>query len=787
VLADLRRDLALSTLPQHIGQQVRVQQLNRLTYLCRIMAVTGLNTLVFVTWTCWRANKPQFLLPTDAGLASLYVMLIASTSSWRSGTRSDRAAHSLLRTLTVLFLSLGTLWGLLLVGLIPESDGAQRSLLYGTAVGLISSAALSVPISATLAFGVPSTIGAFGALVAMREWASLPTAACLLGYVTLALAYAIHSNRTFIEKIGTEVRLQEQAEVIGLLLRDFIENSSDWLWQTDAQFRLTHVSDRMVEVAGSPADSLLGLSLPALIERMTEGSAGEYLAALMQQLSSCNSFRDLAVPVRVAGETRWWSLTGKPAFDRHRVFTGYQGIGSDITEARRSTERIAYLARHDSLTSLPNRVLFTDALNRACSAIETGEAGQAALLCLDLDGFKAVNDTLGHAVGDALLVAVADRLRRCVREGDVAARLGGDEFAVIMADAAHDDAARMAARIVESLGQPYNLDGQRVEIAASVGVVVAQPGQSEPTKLLQDADLALYRAKAEGRRTWRFFDAVMDVQVQDRQLLRAELQGALDRGEFRLEFQPVVGLSSRRVVAAEALLRWRHPTRGSVSPPEFVELAEETGLICLIGAWVLDQAIKEASTWPAPIIVAVNLSPVQFRDAGLVTTVTKALQAHAFPPTRLELEITESVLLQPTSQTLTVVRQLRELGIRIALDDFGTGYSSLSYLRRFPFDTLKVDRSFVSDLGRDKPALAIVKAIVDIACNVGMTVTAEGVETEQQAAILESCGCERAQGYLFGKPQSAAAVRLHIARDASRRAMQSPPLLASAAADGSKS
>jgi diguanylate cyclase (GGDEF)-like protein/PAS domain S-box-containing protein len=765
ILAGLRRDLSLSAMPPHLAEGIRIQQLNRLAFFNRIMPLTGINTLLFVVWACWDEGRPNLLLFTLVGIVSLYILLMARASRWQREAEPGRAAERHLRSFNTLFVPLGVFWGILLVGLVPGGDAAQRSLLHGIAVGVVSSAALNVPVSAVFAFGLPVTIGAFGSVIATNEWESLPTAACLLGYVALTLAYALYSNRTFIDRIRNEIRLKEQAEVIGLLLRDFVENSSDWLWETDDQLRLKGISDRMAQVMGAAVQELCGSSLETLIGRITDDGGKEHVSTLMQCLSSRSSFRDIAIPVRVAGETRWWSMTGKPSFDKHGVFTGYHGIGSDVTAARRSTEQISYLAHHDSLTSLPNRTLFTDVLTRSCAQLGTDDL---ALLCLDLDEFKAVNDTMGHAVGDALLVAVADRLRRCIREGDLAARLGGDEFAIIMADATPADAAQMASRIVERLSQPYGLNGQPVEIGVSVGVVLAQPEQNEPSKLLQNADLALYRAKAEGRGTWRFFEAAMDEQVQDRQVLRTELRRALERGEFRLEFQPVIGLSSGVVVAVEALLRWRHPTRGTVPPIEFVPLAEEADLIGPIGAWVLDQAIMEAARWPAPVVVAVNLSPLQFRDPGLVSAVTNTLQAHGLPPSRLELEITESILLKPTAQTLDALRRLRKLGVRIALDDFGTGYSSLSYLRRFPFDTIKIDRSFVSDLGHDKAASAIIKAISEIARNVEMTVTAEGVETEEQAAILHACGCERMQGFLFSPPRSAAEVRLYIAEIAAK-------------------
>lgn len=771
-LSDLRQTLLQSVVRAPAVEPVRIEQLNRLITLSHIFIVAGVNTLFLMMLTYRDNSNERFCLVTSALIVCAYVVVAARAPNWRVKSKLGLHTERCIRECNAIYVLLGVLWAILLIGLMPDVNAGERSLLYGIITGLISTAALSVPLSLTVSFGLPVAIGGLGAIISADSPLLLPTTGCLAGYIVLAFACAVYLNREFISRIEQKVRLeeqkvklQEQTGVIGLLLRDFVENSSDWLWETDGELRLAQVSDRMAQVVEMPVERLSGSPLPALLDKIANDDGGERASALMQCLSSRTSFRDMIIPVQVAGETRWWSMTGKPHFNEHGTFIGYHGIGSDVTAARRSTEQISYLAHHDSLTSLPNRVLFTDTLTRSCAQ---GGAGTLALLCLDLDGFKAVNDTMGHAVGDALLVAVADRLRRCIREGDVVARLGGDEFAVIMADATPDDAAQLASRIVERIGRPYSLDGQPIEVGVSIGVVLAQPEGDEPSKLLQNADLALYRAKADGRRTWRFYDAAMDEQVQDRQRLLADLRGALGRGELGLKFQPIIGLTSGRVVAVETLLRWMHPTRGPVPAPEFVQLAEEGNLISSIGAWVINQAVMEAASWPSSVVVAVNLSPLQFRQADLVTMISDTLKLHNFPASRLELEITESILLTPTEQTVGALRRLRELGVRVALDDFGTGYSSLSYLRRFPFDTIKIDRSFVSDLGHDKAASAILKAIIEIARSVRMTVTAEGVETEEQAAILRAYGCDRAQGFLFSRPVSAPDVDLYITHASER-------------------
>jgi diguanylate cyclase (GGDEF)-like protein len=372
-----------------------------------------------------------------------------------------------------------------------------------------------------------------------------------------------------------------------------------------------------------------------------------------------------------------------------------------------------------------------------------------ALLCLDLDRFKAVNDTLGHATGDALLVAVAERLRGCLRERDVPARLGGDEFAVIITS---DDAAEIGAvaeRIVERVSRPYQFDGQLVRVGVSIGISRAPQDGSDTSALLNMADLALYRAKADGRGGWRFYDPEMDERLQERRALQSALTQALPRHEFVVEYQPIVNLADRRLLGAEALLRWRHPERGLLGPDEFVAIAEEAGLIGPIGEWVLQQACQEAARWPEPITIAVNLSPLQFRDAGLVEIILKAVRNAGMNPKRLELEITETAILETSDQTMAALWELHGQGVRIALDDFGTGYSSLSYLQRFPFDKIKIDRSFIRDLGGENDDSSIILAIIGLAERMNMIVTAEGVETSEQAMLLTSYGCAQAQGHLF--------------------------------------
>jgi len=685
-----------------------------------------------------------------------YLFMILINVRWlkrRFASGADAKRH--IETARTLLIVLGMLWGLLLNVLVPYGTGVHLALVYGVAVGLIATPVLVSPLSCAVAFWLPVCAGTcmFLLLNHLGDWFAMGD---VMGFIVLTAYLILFLNRRAHERLISAIRLEENSQVIKLLLRDFEESASDWLWETNAALEMAQVSQRLAQVAQRPAETLLGPFPQALLGEIMnfEHRPGSAIDRLLRTLSDRSPFRDLVVPVLVNGEERYWSLTGKPILDKFGRFAGYHGVGSDITGQRRQQEQIAFLARHDSLTKLPNRVLFGEALHQAC---ETCGTTGIALLCLDLDHFKVVNDTLGHATGDGVLVAVAERLRGCVREFDLAARLGGDEFAVILVTSDIAEASAIANRIIDRVSRPYHFDGQLVQLGISIGITMAPGDGMTPGTLLKNADLALYRAKTDGRGLWRLYDPEMDERLQGRRALQAALRQALPRQEFRVEYQPIIDFNDRRIIGAEALLRWQHPERGLLGPGEFIALAEESGLIGQIGEFVLTQACATAARWPADITVAVNLSPLQFRDPGLVQMINGALAAAGLPPGRLELEITETTMLETNSQTVDALWALHNRGVRIALDDFGTGYSSLSYLRRFPFDKVKIDRSFIRDLGYEKDDSSIILAIIGLAERMNMLVTAEGVETAEQAELLVSYGCPQAQGYLFYRSMPAAA------------------------------
>lgn len=534
-----------------------------------------------------------------------------------------------------------------------------------------------------------------------------------------------------------------------------LSNMSQGLCMTDADQRVSVCNRRFAEMFGLALDEAR-VGVPAGDLFRAAGRGGPFPEPLVAEVAA--EQRQLALRPQVLAFSRE-AEDGSVLIVSHRPMPGGGWLATyeDATERKRAERRIAYMAHHDDLTGLPNRVLLRERVERAVAHL--GRGAGFAVLCLDLDRFKAVNDTLGHAAGDALLRAVAERLLSCVREVDTVARLGGDEFAVVQAGVARpEDAEELAQRIVGVIGDPYDLDGHQVVIGTSVGVAVAPGDGTAGEALMRSADTALYRAKADGRGVYRFFAPEMDARLQTRRMMELGLRRALALGEFELFYQPLLDLKTNRVSGFEALLRWRHPERGLIPPSDFIPVAEEIGLIVPIGDWVLRHACAHAGSWPIPVRVAVNVSAVQFKSARLVETVAEALAGAGLPADRLELEITESVLLQDNEATLSVLHRLRAMGVRISMDDFGTGYSSLSYLRSFPFDKIKIDRSFVQNLSQGDSAPAIVRAITGLGGSLGMGTTAEGVETQEQLSSLRAQGCTEVQGYLVSPPRPAVEV-----------------------------
>jgi diguanylate cyclase (GGDEF)-like protein len=564
-----------------------------------------------------------------------------------------------------------------------------------------------------------------------------------------------------------------------------LNNMSQGLCLYDREQKLVVCNASYVQMYGlAPELAEPGTPLAKILEhrigRPHGAQAGDSPEDALNEMLTLISERRPATKILELGDRRVIAIKHQPMPQG-----GWISSHEDITEYRRIEARIAHMAHHDVLTELPNRLLLRERLERAVAGPRR-EKG-LAVLGLDLDRFKLINDTLGHATGDALLKAVGERLRNCVREGDTVARLGGDEFSIVQIASDQPLAATaLATRIIAAIAAPFDLGNHQVTVGTSIGIAVYGADGDSPDQLLKNADLALYRAKNEGRGVHRFFEPDMDRQMQARSALQLDLRTALAEGQFELHYQPLVNLERNAISGLEALLRWRHPTRGTVAPAEFVPLAEENGLIVPIGAWVLRQACLDAAELPGSIKIAVNLSAVQLRNRQLVETVLSALAASGLPAQRLELEITESVLLENSEATLQTLHTLRELGVRIALDDFGTGYSSLGYLRRFPFDKIKIDRCFVADLSATAqgPA-AILRALAGLGSSLGMITTAEGVETSEQVKRVRAEGLTEMQGYVFSPPRPIADIaRLFLAGGAQTATAAEALLCAQSAAPG---
>ncbi|HSV21955.1 MAG TPA: EAL domain-containing protein [Xanthobacteraceae bacterium] len=552
------------------------------------------------------------------------------------------------------------------------------------------------------------------------------------------------------ERSCAEEKLREQK----LLTETAVSNMSQGLVMFDAQHRIVLCNTRYIEIYNmNPEVVRPGCTLQQLNQHRKE--IGLFSGDPQKRASD--------IVAGVGQGQAWTEVVTLPNGRSVQKITqpltggGWVATHEDITERKLADERIEYLAHHDALTGLANRTLLREQLGYYLRDVKRGAT--LAVLCLDLDYFKQVNDTLGHPIGDALLCAVGKRLHECIRDTDFVARLGGDEFAIIQTGVEQPTSASvLAQRLVDAMARPFDADGHEIVVGTSVGISVAPDDSMDPDILMKSADMALYRAKEHGRNGFSFFEAGMDTKMHERRTLEIDLRKAITVGEFELFYQPVMNLAHNTVSGFEALLRWNHPTRGVVSPATFIPLAEETGLIIPIGEWVLRQACAEAAKWPDDIKVAVNLSPAQFRNKNLVSMVTLAVANSGIAANRLELEITETIMLQNSEATLAVLHMLRSFGVRISMDDFGTGYSSLSYLRSFPFDKIKIDQSFVRDLDKGGEAIAIIHAVSWLGKSFGMTTTVEGVETKSQLEQVRSEGCTEAQGYLFAKPQPASEV-----------------------------
>lgn len=683
----------------------------------------------------------------------------------RPGSPSGARASGLAMAGFALVLALLYSWFLRLA--FPTSAVMGQQVLAGFSIAALCLGAITLATLpwAALAWILGLSWGILTALTADREWGTAGHWAMLLSLFVVLGLIVVTYRRLFRDRVRAELDASQQAEMVSLLLRDFESDAQDWVWETDALGRLRGVSVRFSAVLGrSPAD-LQGRSLVEVLAE--DGSRQtvedeEDLAALAAAFTRQKPFRDLEVPV--LGRTQYlrWRLSGRPLTDENGKLSGWRGVGSDLTEVQRLNNLNARLALLDNLTGLANRNRLQAVLHDHLSPRHGKRP--CGLIFIDLQGFRMVNEGLGHEVGDELLRAVAQRLRSRVPTSALLARLGGDEFALVAPGAGEEALESLVGALASVCEDPFPVDGHRLEVLFHMGVALAPRDAESAADLLKCAELALREAKRQNQGTVTVYRPEFGERARHQIRLQAELKDALIEGQFELHYQPQVRLTDGAVVGFEALVRWKHPSRGLVSPAEFIPILEETGLIVPLGLWILEAACREAQKWPGEPTVAVNVSAVQFASRTFLESVQGVLAATHFPAGRLELEITESVMTQDSRHIVQLLQSLRALGLSVALDDFGTGYSSLSYLRQLPLDKLKVDQSFVRAMDQDSNAAAIVRTVLELSKTLGLRTTAEGIELASQQAQLTSMGCDTGQGYLYSRPLAASAVSEFLRR-----------------------
>lgn len=699
-----------------------------------------------VVWLSFQhTDAAPFLTVWGVCLSAICASALFAKRVQRFRFRGLATSNQLIKEYTVVAGLTGLLWATVPIVVVNVTDHYGQMILGVILAGIMFIGALLMSRlpQAAFAFIVPIGLGLVVEMQLQQDPRYQYAAVLTLAYAAILVLAIRWSHRQFIRQSVNESAVREQSQLIGLLLRDFEESTSDWLWQTDAQGILVDIP--LVFEGADHDNGYLKLGNPLVGQFEPDESTKVLQTSLMRR----QGFRDLAMRLKDGNEDRWLSLTGKPIFE-NGVFRGFRGVASDITQSKEIEDRIAFMAHYDGLTGLPNRMNMQERLEKALRK-QDSDTVQRALVWLDLDNFKWVNDTLGHPAGDELLQHVAGRLNEMSADHDTVARISGDEFAMIVERDTMDELELFLDDLTERLGEPYDLWGSTANCSASVGVRLFDPYTKDARTMLKHADLALYQAKKLGKSNWCMFTEALDERARAHLRIEADLHTALERNEFQLFFQPQVDAHTQEVVGCEALLRWMHPERGLVYPGDFIAHAEDNGLITRIGDWVIRAALAEARRLPKHIKVSVNISPVQIHSSNLMTTIVNAIATNKIDPRRLELEITETVLMSDTNFTLKRLHKLKEIGVGIALDDFGTGYSSLSYLRSFPFDKIKIDKSFVRDIESRSDSRAITQATISLAHSLGMRCTAEGVETRFQAEFLRDIGCQELQGFFISR------------------------------------
>ncbi len=729
---------------KHVAALVRMTPFNMLAN-----ALSGL----LVAWSIGPSTTP---LAMALWLSALLLMCATGMWSWHSGRSRTFVSVSpkAVRRATLHAAILAATWAAVPLLWFDVASTPQRLLIATLIAGLTCAGAFSlatIPLAGVV-YVLILTMGAMLGALTAYDLQYLPLMLFYLGYAFAVIAGVLTTATASTARLMAEREAARQSQVTSLLLRDFEEHSADLLWEIDRSGRFSHVSSKLATAFKHSATELQMLSLlGALQVRKPTDHPDTGLEQLRNALNLGRPFRDIEIPVNINEETHWWLLTGKPLLDDSGRTLGWRGVIADVTQEHQVQDRLRYLAHFDSLTGLANRVQLHERLAQVMDP-SLSSTRRSALFCLDLDNFKSINDSLGHSVGDEVLKLTAQRLQSCMRRGDLVARLGGDEFAVVLDDVRSDEeVTTLAERFLQELQQPCEVLGHHVAVGSSIGIAMLPDQADTVDEALGNGDLALYAAKQAGRGRYEFFASSLVERSRRRLSVEQQLRLAMGRGEFALHWQPQIEVGRWAICGAEALLRWNNPLLGSVSPVEFIRVAEEAGLVADIGTWALNEACVQAAVGLPDLPISVNVSPMQLMRPDFLSCVEHALTQSGLEPHRLEIEITESIFIDESTVALTQLHALRGLGVRVALDDFGTGYSSLAYLRQFPFDTLKIDRAFVRELMSRRDARAIVRTIVQLATALGMTTVAEGVEDAGQLELLQYAGCRAIQGFLVSQ------------------------------------
>jgi diguanylate cyclase (GGDEF)-like protein/PAS domain S-box-containing protein len=720
-----------------------VQLISR-AQLAPFFAAANIVAALMMAANLWGLVSPTWVVPWvgAVGAVNLAAMQLARTQSITCVGRSGRRVP--MWTMVGEVACRALVWLSVPLYLFPSLDPATQVIAASIMAGLgIGALGLVVIPPCANAWMIIFTAGVAGALLMGRHTVPFQHMLSIVFTIGVSIFGVLTVARWAFHQLKTNADVGSQSESASLLLQEYEQRGVGWLWQVDPDNRVTYISSRMSALLGTPAGQLLGHSLPALL-----GGHAELGRVLLEK----KPFNALEMELKTPRGTRWISIAGDPIVDTAGRFEGFRGVGSDITEIRQTQERLTHLANVDVLSGLPNRGRVRQLLGEALRAATTGNV-PCAIMFLDLDGFKPVNDTFGHPKGDAVLRAVAKRLVDEVGAEGHVGRMGGDEFAIVVSDAqSRRKVESLADRIIAAIKEPYLIDQTEIRIGVSIGSAFGPIDGATVDDLILKADLALYQAKDAGRGCARYFSSELQSEQEDRVRLESDLRSAIASKQFHLVYQPLINARTQKLVGFEALIRWNHPTRGFVPPNVFIPVAEETGLMPVIGEWVIDEACRAAASWPEPISVALNISPKQIVMAALPNIVSECLSRYRLAGNRIELEVTEGVFLGDNGSTLDVLKRLRALGVGIALDDFGTGYSSIGYLNKAVFHKLKIDGSFVREAGSRPENVAIIQSIVQLAKSFRMSVTAEGVETAEDFERMRDLGCDTIQGYLFGKP-----------------------------------